>query len=210
MMIRNIWAVGRNYQDHAKEMKADTPNSPLIFLKAGSCASVNSNEIILPAWTEEVHHEVELALKLSMHLHVIEAAVALDLTERKAQSEAKAKGLPWTLSKSFDGACAVSAFFSVKRLETLENLELKLWVNDELRQHGFVKDMIFKSQILVDHIKEHFPVCPGDLILTGTPAGVGPLSDGDLVRAEIPGEISHSWRVRKTKKRDASIASEPS
>jgi 2-keto-4-pentenoate hydratase/2-oxohepta-3-ene-1,7-dioic acid hydratase in catechol pathway len=70
--------------------------------------------------------------------------------------------------------------------------------------------MIFKSQILVDHIKEHFPVCPGDLILTGTPAGVGPLSDGDLVRAEIPGEISHSWRVRKTKKRDASIASEPS
>src|SRR4051812_4963026 len=101
MLIRNIWGVGRNYAGHAKELGNSVPAQPMIFLKAGSCATVNSTEIYLPSWTEDVHHEVELCLKLSQSLSVIEAAVALDLTERKAQSEAKKSGSPWTLAKSF-------------------------------------------------------------------------------------------------------------
>lgn len=195
MNIRNIWAVGRNYSDHAKELGNEVPTTPLIFLKAGSSATLNSTEITLPAWTEEVHHEVELILKFSSHLHIIEAGVALDLTERKKQTEAKAKGMPWTLAKSFDGACPVSSFFSVKKLEDLEKLQLRLWVNDELRQQGQISQMIFKIPDLVEYVLEHFPVCAGDLLLTGTPAGVAALQRGDVVKAEITDQISHTWKV---------------
>lgn len=197
MLIRNIWGVGRNYADHAKELGNDVPPVPMIFLKAGSCASVNSTEIVLPAWTEEVHHEVELCLKISQHLSVVEAAVALDLTERKAQAAARKEGSPWTLAKSFDGACAVSSFFMVRKLEELADLRLRLWVNDQLRQDGRTSQMIFGVPRLLNYITETFPICAGDLILTGTPAGVGPLADGDSVRAEIENQITHTWKVRK-------------
>ncbi|MCE3009355.1 MAG: fumarylacetoacetate hydrolase family protein [Proteobacteria bacterium] len=204
MIIRNIWGVGRNFAKHAAEMKAELPKEPLIFLKAGSSASVNSTEIELPSWVEEVHHEVELALKLSNHLHVVEAAVALDLTERKRQAEAKKNGTPWTMAKSFDGACPVSAFFMVRKLEDLEKLTLRLTVNDVLKQEAPLSEMIFKPTHLLEYIKEHFPVCAGDLILTGTPEGVGPIQAGDVVRAEISGEISHTWKVIQAKKREVS------
>lgn len=197
MVIRNIWGVGRNYADHAKELGNAVPTKPLIFLKAGSSASVNSTEIILPYWTEEVHHEVELALKFSSHLQILEAAVALDLTERKLQNEAKQGGKPWTLAKSFHNACAVSAFFMVRKLENLKDLRIRLWVNDELRQDGRTSQMIFSLEEVIDYVQTHFPVCPGDLLLTGTPAGVGPLQAGDRVKAEIEGEITHTWLIKK-------------
>lgn len=199
MLIRNIWGVGRNYSDHAKELGNQVPTSPLIFLKAGSSASVNGRDIELPWWTEEVHHEVELALKFSPSMKIIDCAVALDLTERKKQTEAKQGGLPWTLAKSFDNACAVSAFFNIRSLEELSDLRLRLWVNDELRQEGRTSQMIFPCEKLVEHITNYFPVCAGDLILTGTPSGVGPLVAGDRVKAEIGGQITHSWTVSKQK-----------
>jgi acylpyruvate hydrolase len=196
VIIRNIWAVGRNFADHAKEMNAEIPTKPMIFLKAGSCASVNSTEIVLPHWTEEVHHEVELALKFSPYMHIIDGAIALDLTERKLQTEAKKNGHPWTLSKSFSESCPVSASFSIKQLELLDKLSIKLWVNDELKQEGSFADWIFKPKDLIAYLMEHFPVCGGDLLLTGTPSGVGPLRRGDKVVAEIPGEIRHQWLVK--------------
>ena len=196
-MIRNIWAIGRNYADHAKELGNAIPTRPLIFLKAGSSATVNSTEIELPHWTVDVHHEVELALKFNSHLQIVEGAVALDLTERNFQNEAKKAGQPWTLAKSFHNACAVSSFFQVKKLEDLKDLRLRLWVNDELRQDGRTSQMIFPVDQILDYVNEHFPVCTGDLLLTGTPAGVGPLKEGDRVKAEIEGLITHSWTVRK-------------
>ena len=197
MVIRNIWAVGRNYADHAKELGNAVPEKPLVFLKAGSSATINSTEIILPWWTTEVHHEVELALKFSPHLHIIEGAVALDLTERNLQSEAKKTGTPWTLAKSFHNACAVSAFFMVRKLDELKDLRIRLWINDELKQDGRTSQMIFPLEKVIDHVKMHFPVCPGDLLLTGTPAGVGPFAWGDLVKAVIDGLISHTWTIKK-------------
>lgn len=199
MVIRNIWCVGRNYHNHAAEMKAEVPSSPLVFLKAGSSATVNSNELILPYWVEEVHHEVEVALKLSPHMHVVEGAVALDLTERIRQTEAKKKGEPWTMAKSFDGACPVSPFFMLRKFEDISKLNLRLWVNDELKQSGNTKDMIFGFERIVEHIKTYFPVCAGDLILTGTPAGVGPIREGDTIKVELEGEITHIWKVSKEK-----------
>ncbi len=195
MIIRNIWGVGRNYAEHAQELGNEIPVHPMIFLKAGSCATINSNEIAIPEWATEVHHEVELALKFSSHLHIIEGAIALDLTERKLQTAAKKNGTPWTLAKSFHGSCPISSFFTIRRFEEIADLNIRLWVNDELRQEGTTAQMIFKPDVLVEYIKHHFPVCPGDLILTGTPKGVGAMQRGDTLRAEIEGQLTHSWRV---------------
>jgi 2-keto-4-pentenoate hydratase/2-oxohepta-3-ene-1,7-dioic acid hydratase in catechol pathway len=142
-----------------------------------------------------LHHEVELVVKLSSQLHVIEAALALDLTDRKAQTHAKKTGEPWTLAKSFHGACAVTAFFSAKDLDLLIKRKMRLWVNDELRQEESPDKMIFSIPEIVTHLKEFFPVCAGDLILTGTPSGVGPIQRGDKVTVELEGELTHTWRV---------------
>lgn len=206
MLIRNIWAVGRNYKDHAKELNNPVPESPLFFLKAGSTASINSPEHTLPYFVGEAHHEVELALKFSQSMKIIEAAVALDLTDRPAQNQAKQKGEPWTRAKSFHNACAVSAFFSINDLSELADLEIKLWLNDELKQSARTSDMIFSLEQLVEHALEHYPVCPGDLLLTGTPAGVGPLRQGDVVRAQIVGQITHQWRIQQSPAPDSKSA----
>jgi 2-keto-4-pentenoate hydratase/2-oxohepta-3-ene-1,7-dioic acid hydratase in catechol pathway len=195
MLIRNIWAVGRNYSEHARELGNEVPSTPLFFMKAGSAATVNSNEILLPHWSENVHHEIELALKFNSHLQITEAAVCLDLTERNLQTEAKKEGKPWTLAKSFKDSCPVSPFFSIKRIEELAELDLKLWVNDELRQSGNTRQMVFNIPQLVEYALEHFPVCQGDLLLTGTPSGVGPLKRGDKVKAQIVNQITHQWQV---------------
>lgn len=197
MLIRNIWCVGRNFADHAKEMNAEIPTSPMIFLKAGSSATVYSNEIMLPHWVEEVHHEVEIALLLNDSLQPSAFALALDLTERKLQVEAKKNGHPWTRAKSFDGACPMTAWTNFAQLSQLKEMTLRLWVNDQLKQEGSTKDMIFKFDKLVEHIIEFFPVCARDVILTGTPAGVGPIRVGDVVKVSIEGELTHVWRVKQ-------------
>lgn len=194
-MIRNIWAVGRNYADHAKELGNKVPTEPMIFLKAGSCASIAAPEIKLPEWSKDVHYEVELALRFEQNLQINEAAVAIDVTERAMQSELKAKGHPWTLAKSFKDSCPLSKFFPVKNLDELKNLDLILKVNGEVRQNGNTAQMIFSLETMIAYVLKHFPVVPGDVLLTGTPAGVGAMKVGDTLEAEILGKARHSWKV---------------
>lgn len=194
MKPRHIWAVGRNYLKHAQEMKAELPKEPMIFLKAGGCA-ITGEKISLPAWSKEVHHEIELALKFDANLQFSEFALALDLTERVLQSEAKAKGLPWSMAKSFTGACPISNFKKITSTTKLETLSLELEVNGQLKQKGFLKDLIFPIPLLRQYVLDHFPVEEGDWFLTGTPEGVGPLKRGDHVKGRIPGEIEASWLV---------------
>lgn len=194
MKPRHIWAVGRNYIDHAKEMKADLPKEPLIFLKAGGCAS-SGDKIRLPKWSKEIHHEIELALKFDADLQFSEFALAIDLTERAVQAEAKTKGLPWTMAKSFTGACPITAFKKFSSLADLEGLSVELEVNGTLRQKGFIKDFIFPIPVLRDYVVERFPVEEGDWLLTGTPAGVAQLKKGDTAKGRIPGRIEITWTV---------------
>ncbi len=201
----NIWAVGRNYANHAKELGNDIPKTPLIFLKAGSTLST-SQKILLPSWSKDVHHEIELILQIGANSKITQVGLALDLTERAAQAEAKKMGLPWTMAKSFKNSTPISAMVDFEsnetNLNTLQNLELKLWVNDQLRQSGHTSQMIFKIPELIQYVQNIFPVEAGDLLLTGTPEGVGPLQHGDHVRAEIrglsSGVISMDWDVEKT------------
>jgi 2-keto-4-pentenoate hydratase/2-oxohepta-3-ene-1,7-dioic acid hydratase in catechol pathway len=199
-MIRNIWAVGRNYAEHAKELGNAVPSkdssTPLFFLKAGSCATFSQKEMNLPEGTNELHHEVELCLQFDDKLEIKKACLAIDLTDRAKQNTLKAAGHPWTLAKSFKEACPLSDFFPVTNLADLQNVELRLSVNGELRQSGSTKDMIFNIPTLIAYTLKNFPVEPGDLLLTGTPSGVGPLKKGDQVSAEIVGKVAHSWVVK--------------
>jgi 2-keto-4-pentenoate hydratase/2-oxohepta-3-ene-1,7-dioic acid hydratase in catechol pathway len=195
MIIRNIWAIGRNYAEHAKELGNDIPTEPLIFLKAGSTAVINTLEFMLPLWAQDVHHEVELALKFNDQLKIDKAAVALDLTERTLQQKLKAKGSPWTLAKSFTNSCPLSDFFDIYSLEELKKLDISLTVNGELRQMGNTSQMIFSLEQQVEYILAHFPVCPGDVLLTGTPSGVAALQRGDQLVAELSGKVRKQWRV---------------
>ncbi|HEX4924745.1 MAG TPA: fumarylacetoacetate hydrolase family protein [Bdellovibrionales bacterium] len=210
--IRNIWAIGRNYGAHAKELGNSLPEKPLVFLKAGSSALESGQTLALPPWSSQIHHEVELALEfgpdLSNPFPIVRGLVAVDLTARDIQDEAKKKGLPWTQAKSFKGACLLGSRFDVKT--TPENLSLILTVNGERRQHGHIRDMIFPIPVLVKHVLEYFPVCPGDLLLTGTPSGVGPLEDGDELVVEIPEVRSQGrWNIKRSPAPHAALQRTP-
>lgn len=195
-MIQNIWCVGRNYADHAKELGNEIPTEPLLFLKAGSTATLSAKELHLPYWIEEVHHEIELALQFDDNLQISAACIALDLTDRAKQNALKAKGQPWTLAKSFKESCPLSPFFPVDDLEDLKKLDISLKIQGEIRQQGNTEQFIFPLERLLDFARQHFPVMPGDLLLTGTPAGVGPLRKGDVLEAEIKGKMKHTWTVK--------------
>lgn len=206
--MKNIWAVGRNYEDHAKEMGVSTSvkSEPMIFLKAASSAVPNGNEVPLPNWSKDVHHEIEVAIRIGRssrgELSVHAFTIALDLTARDFQAQLKKNGQPWTLAKSFKNACPLGDWISADKLGRngaevlagLENLEFVLKVNNEQRQHGFTKDMVHNTQTLLSYIAERFPVEDGDLLLTGTPSGVGPLKPGDLAEAEIVGFTKANWK----------------
>lgn len=197
-MIRNIWAVGRNYRDHAKEMGAAVPTKPMIFLKAGSTATV-SRDVPLFTGSKDIHHEVEIALRFGStpdangKLLFDGAAVALDLTARDLQAEAKKGGLPWTLAKSFRHSCPISAMVAISN--QVPHFKFELEVNGEKRQKGDTNDMIFDFETLRLYVQENFPVEPGDLLLTGTPEGVAALKAGDKVAAWFESSANHKVRM---------------
>ncbi len=186
-LTHHIWAVGRNYADHAKEMKAEIPKEPFFFLKAGSCLETSS-KITLPAWSNDVHHELEIAFRLDENLQLSHVSLALDLTARDAQATAKAKGLPWTLAKSFKGACPIGSWISLNDIQSLDSLSLTLYKNKQLVQNGRLTDTIFKPEQLLKYVLEYYPVEPNDIVLSGTPEGVGPLKPGDVLEAHLLSE----------------------
>lgn len=192
-MPQNIWGVGRNFKDHATEMKSEVPLSPLIFLKSGASINSQPQEVLLPRWIQEVHHEVELAVQISATGSPKKATLALDLTERHYQSLAKKSGLPWTLAKSFKGATALGPWLDWS--QDFLKCELSLTVNQELRQKAPLTDLIFSLEEITEFLLEHFPVCEDDIILMGTPAGVGPLHVGDRAEAQLGSVLNHYWNI---------------
>lgn len=192
---QNIWGVGRNFRDHAKEMKAEVPTLPIIFLKSGASVNQDQESITLPSWSREVHHEVELAVRIAASGQPIEGTIALDLTERHFQSQAKQNGHPWTLAKSFPGATVLGPWqpWNAAFLES----EIQLVINGQVRQKGHLGDLIFSLPQITQFLLEHFPVCQGDVILLGTPSGVGPIVEGDRVEASLGRLLSRHWTVIK-------------
>lgn len=216
-MIRNIWAVGRNYKAHAKEMGAAVPTKPMIFLKAGSTATFQRDVPLFSA-SKDIHHELEIALRFGAtadsegRLTFDGAAIALDLTARDIQAELKANAHPWTLAKSFRKSCPLSSMIalpanesgaSTKEIQSESNVphfKFELKVNGETRQRGDTRDMIFDFETLRRYVCDHFPVEPGDLLLTGTPEGVAALKPGDTATASCESadghKVSMEWVFR--------------
>ncbi len=189
----SIWAVGRNYARHAKELGNAVPTEPVIFLKSSACL-VKGEEIVLER-KREVHYELELAFLLSEEAKLLAFALALDLTDRKLQNQLKEKGLPWTLAKSFKNSCPISPFVALPA-HLGADFSISLEINGSIRQKGQLADMLFQPQELASYIKERLPILDGDILLTGTPSGVGILKEGDelLASAFIKEEVLETFR----------------
>ena len=202
-----VVCVGRNYAEHAKELNNPVPTEPLLFIKPGSCVVALDDSFSIP--NDErgaVHYEAEIAVLIGKPLsrkpnaeEVLDAisgfAPALDLTLRELQDKLKAKAYPWEVAKSFDGACVLAPFVPGDALEDLTDLGIRLSLNGELRQDGNSRDMLNPILPLIQHICGHFSLQAGDVILTGTPVGVGPLSAGDTLELELVGHSRFSTRV---------------
>ncbi len=192
-----IVGVGQNYPKHIKEMKSKKAKEPVIFLKPNSALHEINTPIPIPNGLGSVHHEIELAVCIGRRSNRIDEdealnyiagyGLALDLTLRDLQSEAKKRGLPWALAKGFDYSCPVSHFVSKDSIPDVHNLNLKLEINGDVRQQGNTSEMIFNIPFLVSYISLFYTLVEGDIILTGTPSGVGPLRENDVIKASIDG-----------------------
>ncbi|MDT0165600.1 fumarylacetoacetate hydrolase family protein [Actinotalea sp. AC32] len=184
-----VVGVGRNYADHAAEMGNAVPTSPMLFLKPNTSVIGPDDPIVLPTWTEEVHHEAELAVvigKVTKDVspenalsRVFGYTVANDVTARDIQRSDS----QWTRAKGFDGSCPLGPWV-VPGLD-VDDLAVRARVNGQTRQDGRTRDLVFDVATLVSYVSEVFTLLPGDVILTGTPAGVGPVVHGDVVEVEV-------------------------
>ena len=195
--IGKILCIGRNYSEHIKELGNATPEAPVIFIKPASSVIGDGEAIVIPPYSHDCHHEVELALLIGRKGKDIPAdqameaiagyGVGIDLTLRDVQSELKKKGLPWEIAKGFDTSCPLSAFVEASGVADPQNLQIRMTVNGEVRQDGNTSTMIHRIPSIISYMSGRFTLEPGDVILTGTPAGVSRIVSGDRLMAEIPG-----------------------
>ena len=196
--VAQIYCVGRNYADHAIEMGHNPDReAPFFFLKSGYALLSGGGALRYPSMTQDLHHEVELVVALASggeNITVHEAqdliygfAVGIDLTRRDLQAQAKKLGRPWDAGKTFLHAAPCSKLKPYSSMKTIEKAEISLKVNGEIRQSGNLDQMIWKVSEIIARLSECFPLRGGDLIFTGTPAGVGPVQTGDELHAEIEG-----------------------
>lgn len=195
-----VVCVGRNYAEHARELNNPVPSEPLLFLKPATAVVGLGEPLRLPQGLGAVHYETEIALLIGQTLsgevsaqQAVEAiagiGLALDLTLRELQDQLKAKAHPWERAKAFDGACPLSPFVRTEQVPDLGNIALQLQINGQLRQQGSSAEMITPIVALLRHIATVFTLQPGDVVITGTPAGVGVLNPGDQLLLSIPGVL---------------------
>ncbi|MBY6191258.1 fumarylacetoacetate hydrolase family protein [Microbulbifer agarilyticus] len=189
--LGKVVCVGRNYAAHAEELSNPIPDEPLLFIKPATSVVPMAQPVHLPRGRGSCHFEGELALLIGERLTdanpgdvpgaIAGLGLALDLTLRELQSDLKGKGQPWEKAKGFDGACPLSPFVKLDWLPDWDNLTYTLWLNGEIRQRGKSNHMLTPILDLVAYISEYFTLMPGDVVLTGTPAGVGELLVGDRI-----------------------------
>jgi acylpyruvate hydrolase len=195
--IGKIVCLGRNYAEHARELGNELPTAPVIFMKPATAVICDGGTVQIPSYSQACHHEVELAILIGREArgvsedeameYVAGYGVAIDMTLRDVQDRLKSKGLPWEIAKGFDTSCPLSAFVPASEVADPHNLALRLSVNGEQRQNSTTANMIHRVPQMLSHISSIFTLEPGDVILTGTPPGVGPVQAGDIMEAEISG-----------------------
>lgn len=190
-----IIAIGRNYAEHIEELKNERPSAPVVFLKPDTALLKNNAPFYHPDFSENIHHEVELVLKVckeGKHIqkqfanrYFDEIGIGIDFTARDLQDKCKAKGLPWEIAKAFNGSAPVGEFLPVSELKNFADINFHLDINGELRQKGNTSMMLFDFGVIIEYVSQFFTLKKGDLIFTGTPAGVSKVSIGDRLEAFI-------------------------
>ncbi|MBS1772001.1 MAG: fumarylacetoacetate hydrolase family protein [Bacteroidetes bacterium] len=190
--------IGRNYAEHAKELNNEVPSDPVIFLKPRSALLFPDKPLYYPEFTDDLHYECELVVKICKNGKYIkekfapkyynEITVGLDFTARDLQQKQKAKGLPWEIAKAFDCSAALGKFIPITPDMNLNNIKFHLKLNDKVVQDGNSADMIFNINKIVEYVSQYFTLNIGDVIFTGTPAGVGPVSVYDKLEGFIGSE----------------------
>jgi 5-carboxymethyl-2-hydroxymuconate isomerase len=193
--IGKIVCLGRNYAEHIRELGNEPSAEPVIFIKPATSAIRHGEKVTIPPYSQDCHHEVELAVLIGSYGRgispentadmIVGYGVALDMTLRDVQNRLKEKGLPWELAKGFDTSCPLSDFAPASRIDDPHDLAVSLRVNGELRQQGSTSQMIRRIPEIVSYISSIFTLEPGDIILTGTPQGVARVASGDRLCAEI-------------------------
>ena len=186
-----IICIGRNYSEHAKELGNETPKEPVFFLKPDTAISPKGHPFFIPEFTKNVHHEVELVVRINRlgkhieekfaHKYYHQIGLGIDFTARDIQEEVKAKGLPWEKAKGFDGSAVISRKYLDKKELNLTDLNFSLKKNGETVQTGNTQDMVFNIDQIIAYISRFYTLKIGDLIYTGTPSGVGQVINGDVL-----------------------------
>ena len=190
-----IICIGRNYIDHIKELSNQKPMNPVVFLKPDSAVIAKNQNFIIPSFSNEIHHEVELVIKINKvgkhidksfsHKYYDEIGLGIDFTARDIQSNLKEKGHPWEKSKAFDNSCMVGNFLKKEKIEDISKIEFSLKKNNEVVQSGCSNDMLWKIDELISYVSQYFTLKIGDLIFTGTPSGVSKVESGDILEGYI-------------------------
>jgi len=189
-----IFCIGRNYVNHAKELNNTVPSEPVIFMKPITALHPIRNYFYYPEFSKDIHYETELVIQISQHGRSIkekfahkyfnEFTLGLDLTARDLQQKQKSKGLPWEIAKGFDFSAHLGDFIPLDN-QDINNIDFELKINDKQVQKGNTKEMVFNCNQLIAHISKYFTLNKGDVIFTGTPAGVGPINKGDCLEGYI-------------------------
>jgi len=190
-----IIAIGRNYTEHIEELKNERSDAPVVFLKPDTALLKNNAPFYHPDFSQNIHHEVEIILKVckeGKHIkkefasrYFDEIGIGIDFTARDLQDKCKAKGLPWEIAKAFNGSAPIGQFIPINQIPDLKNINFHLLINGELRQKGSTSMMLFDFETIIEYVSNFFTLRKGDLIFTGTPAGVSKVSIGDHLEAFI-------------------------
>ena len=204
--IMKIICIGRNYSEHAKEMNSPVPDVPVFFIKPDTALLRNNNAFYYPSFTKDLHYELEVVLKICRlgksiserfaNRYYSEVGLGIDFTARDLQKTCKEKGLPWEIAKAFDYSAAVSPFIPKEELGDLTNLEFRLEKNGVVVQRGNTADMLFSFDKLISYVSGYVSFRIGDLLFTGTPAGVGSVVIGDRLTAYLGDRLMLDFLIR--------------
>ncbi|MDP5078468.1 MAG: fumarylacetoacetate hydrolase family protein [Nonlabens sp.] len=202
-----IICIGRNYTEHIAELANERPSEPVVFLKPDTAILLHKQPFFIPPFSDDVHHEVEVVVKINRigkhieekfaHKYYDEIGLGIDFTARDLQQKLKEQGLPWEKAKSFDGAAVVSREFIPKAdLGNLNDLSFELYKNDTLQQSGNTSHMLFNIDTIIAHVSQYFTLKIGDLIFTGTPAGVSRVQENDTLKGMLAGREMFHIKVK--------------
>ncbi|GGD25930.1 fumarylacetoacetate hydrolase family protein [Hyunsoonleella pacifica] len=187
--------IGRNYTEHIEELENEKPTDPVVFLKPDTAILLKKQPFFIPDFSEDVHHEVEVLVKINRvgkhidkkfaHKYYSEIGLGIDFTARDLQSKLKAKGLPWEKAKAFDGAAVVGKWMSKTEFEDINKINFSLKKNEIIVQKGNTSHMLWKIDELIEYVSKYFTLKIGDIIFTGTPAGVGRVVANDKLKGFI-------------------------